>query len=512
MRAYSLPNPIARLSVAALLVTLAAPASGQALRYAEDRAPGIVNPLFTTSMGEARLNELLFEGLYSDDLDLRSQPRLAESIQLGPGNESATVTLRSDVTWHDGKPLTADDVVFTVEAMKNPSTASPEAGRAAWIKKVRKIGTHQVEFIFERPEFAPQDKMHFKILPAHRFGGTTVDRSDPFRTMPVGTGPFMFERFNDDNSISLAAYPAYHTESHLDGVVMREVADKNYQAKLLLYESVEALVRVLSRDLAALQNDRNVELYPYQTNSWWYFGYNLRRAPFDDPRVREAVLLMLDVDALLAPIGTGDRVTGPFVPSSPYYNHDIDLSMPSNGRAAELLTEAGYAMSGRQWTRDGQPLTVRIASQKNLETALDVVVNAQSQLQNQGVVVEAEFLETAEWRSRVWANHDFDMVLSMWSFDRNEDVYEQFHSSGVRNFVGYNNPEVDRLLDEARQAVDPQEKKALMRQVHATVTADKPMVFLWTLDSYSALSAKVENVVVHPFYYFTWARDWFLGG
>ena len=82
----------------------------------------------------------------------------------------------------------------------------------------------------------------------------------------------------------------------------------------------------------------------------------------------------------------------------------------------------------------------------------------------------------------------------------------------MRNFVGYANPEVDRLLGEAREAVDPQQKKALMRQVHAQVAGEVPMVFLWTLDSYSALSAKVENVVVHPFYYFTWARDWYFGG
>jgi len=102
------------------------------------------------------------------------------------------------------------------------------------------------------------------------------------------------------------------------------------------------------------------------------------------------------------------------------------------------------------------------------------------------------------------------LVLSQWSFDRNEDIYEQFHSKGARNFGSYANPEVDRLLDQARASADPQKKKALLRQVHSLVSADRPMVFLWTLDSYSALSTRMKNVVVHPFYFFTWASEWSL--
>ncbi|MFT7519759.1 MAG: peptide/nickel transport system substrate-binding protein, partial [Kiritimatiellia bacterium] len=145
---------------------------------------------------------------------------------------------------------------------------------------------------------------------------------------------------------------------------------------------------------------------------------------------------------------------------------------------------------------------------KNVETAQDVLINLQTQLQNEGVQVVPEFLNRPEWKQRVWSDQKYDMILSQWSFDRNEDIYEQFHSNGARNFVRYKNEEVDELLDKTRTVVDPQEKKALLRQVHAKVAADHPMIFLWTLDSYSAMSTKVQNVVIHPFYFFTFARDW----
>lgn len=496
-----------RLFVPALL-GLSAAAMAAPLRYAEDRAPAVVNPVFATTMGEARLNELLFEGLFSDDQELRSRPDLAESWTLAPDKGSMAIELRRDVTWHDGTAFTSRDVVFTIDAMKNPATASTETGRVSWIKRVTAEGDHRVTITFVGEEWAPEDKLHFKILPAHKFGSTTIKRTDSFRTQPVGTGPYKLVGFNADNSISLERHEAFHGEVLLAEVQMREVADKNYQAKLLMYESLEALVRVLPRDLATLQNDRKIELYPYQTNSWWYVGFNVKQDRFADARVREALHKMIDVEVLLAPIGTGDLLSGPFVKSSPFYNHDVPIPNPDPDGARRLLDEAGYTFTGRQWMKGDKPLKIRLAAPDNLETAQDVVINLQSQLQSQGIIVEPQFLGAAEWKQQVWKDRDFDLVLSQWSFDRNEDIYEQFHSTGARNFTSYASPEVDRLLDEARAAADPQQKKALLRKVHAQIAADHPMVFLWTLDSYSAMATRVRNVVVHPFYFFTWADGW----
>ena len=491
------------------LALSAAAFAASPMRYAEDRAPGIVHPAYASTMSDARMDELVFEGLFTDDQELRSTPCLAASFTLADDKKSMELELRTDVKWHDGSPFVAKDVVFTIHAMKNPSSASTEQGRVGFIKEVKETTEHSVHIDFVAPEYAPDDKLHFKILPFHKFAGETLKRTDDFRTAPVGTGPFQLLAFNGDNSITLQHFPDWHGTSKLDQVVMREVADKNYQSKLLMYESLEALVRVLPRDIATLQNDRKVELYPYQTNSWWYLGYNLSEATFKDQKVRDAIHAMVDVEVLLAPIGSGDILTGPFVKSSPFYNHDVPMMTPDAEKAKQLLTDAGYTFSGRQWMdKKNQPLTLRLAAQENMDTAQDVVINLQSQLQAQGIVVTPVFLNAADWRQKVWKDHDFDMILSQWSFDRNEDIYDQFYSKGAHNFVSYANPEVDKLLDQARSAVDPQQKKGLMRQVHAKIAGDDPMVFLWTLDSYSAISTKVKNVVVHPFYFFTWADRW----
>ncbi|MFT5686889.1 MAG: peptide/nickel transport system substrate-binding protein [Myxococcota bacterium] len=483
-------------------------ANADSLRYAEDQSPAIINPLFTTTMSEARIDELIFEGLFTDSKELATTPMLAEAFTLAEDGLSMELSVRQDVQWHDGHRFDAEDVVFTISALKNPATLSTESGRVSWIEAAEQVDTYTVKLTFTEPQARPEDKLFFKILPAHAFQGTTVKRTDPFRTAPIGTGSFRLDRYNEDNSITLSRFADHRTGGRIPEIVMREVSDKNYQAKLLVYESLEALVRVLPRDLAVLQNNRGVELYPYQTNSWWYLGFNQNRAPFNDVAVRQAISSLVDVEALLAPVGTGDVLSGPFVRSSPYYNHDVQPYGHDPSTAATLLESAGYALEGTRWTKGGQPLSMRISAHKSLESAQEVVINLQSQLQSAGIKVEVDFLDEAAWKSSIWSERDYDVILSQWSFDRNEDVREQFHSRGSRNFTGYTSEAVDALLETARTTRDPQEKKAALRALHAAVHEDAPMVFLWTLDSYSAMSARVKSVVIHPFYYFTWAGDW----
>ncbi len=491
-----------------LLLAVAAPAAAANLRYAEDQAPPIVNPLFGASMTEARANEILFDGLYTDNKELATVPALAASAELSSDKTEMTLTLRDDVAWHDGQPFVAEDVVFTIKSMQDRATASTESGRVAWIASAEALDTHTVRLKFVRPEARPEDKLLFKILPAHAFPTLPVKRSDPFRTNPIGTGPYTLDTFNEDNSVSFVANPNYSRSVPIGQVTLREVSDKNYQAKLLLYESLEALVRVLPRDLAMLENNRKVELYPYQTNSWWYLGFNMKRAPFDQVGVRKALAEFIDVDTLLAPVGTGDVLSGPFVKSSPFYNHDVAPYAYDLGAGSALLEAAGWAKTGEFWTKGGQELKVTVAAHKSLESVQEVAINLQSMLQSAGVKCEVDFLDEPSWKARIWNDRDYDLILSQWTFDRNEDVREQFYSTGARNFVGYNSPEVDRLLDTSRDTLDPYVRKSSLRQVHTRVHDDVPMVFLWTLDSYAALSVKIRNVVVHPFYFFTWITDW----
>lgn len=489
------------------VLALSAQAWSASLRYAEDQGPGIVHPAYATTMSEARLNELVFEALVTDDRDLATTGQLASHWEVASDGLSMVVHLRPGASWHDGTPVTAEDIVFTVDALKSEASLSPEAGRVSWIDRVEAQGPATAVIHFHGPEAQPADRLRFRVLPRHRFSGPVLSRTDDFRRAPVGSGPYAVDQFNADGSITLSRASDSAPPS-IDEIVLREISDRSYQAKMLLYESLEVLVRVLPRDLAMLEAEPGVSLYPYQTNSWWYVGFDQTEPPFDDPRVRQAVSQMVDVDKLLAPIGTGATITGPYVPSSPFYNHDVPPWEPDPAGAAALLEAAGWSRSADGWSRNGELLRFTLTAHRSQESAQEVVVNLQSQLRRQGVEVEVEFLDSAAWRGRVWRERRFDAVLSQWTFDRSEDIREQFHSEGTRNFLGYRSAEVDRLLDEAASVQDPQARKAALREVHRTLHEEAPMIFLWTLDSYSAVRDAVQGVAIHPFYFFTWVRDW----
>ena len=155
---------IARVMTPLLLAALAAPAVAGSLRYAEDSAPAIVNPLYSTTMAEARVNELLFGGLYADDRDLRATPLIAEGATLNAAADELRVTVRPGLTWHDGKPLTARDVAFTVETLQDPKTLSTEAGRVDWVQSVSVVNDREVVFKLKRPDPQAIEKLFLSLI------------------------------------------------------------------------------------------------------------------------------------------------------------------------------------------------------------------------------------------------------------------------------------------------------------------------------------------------------------
>ena len=498
------------LAVVGGVLQLARPAEAQqvTLRYAEELAPRIVNPVFTTTMSELRVNELLFDSLFRENYELQVAPHLVEEYRFKRGSTTMDLTLKAGLKWSDGTPVTAGDVKFTVEAYQNKKTLSPNARLVAFIKEVRVLGERQLQIEFVKAQQNPEQKLVFKILPAHKFTDTFIKRSDTFKNKPVGTGPYILTSYADDNSLTLERNPNFREPLAINTLLMKEIPDKSQQANLLKFESLDLVIQVLPKDVAALEKNRKIELYPYQTNSWWYLGMNQKNLMLMDKKVREAISYAVDINELLKPIGTGDILSGPFVKASPYYNHDIAPRTQDMARVDKLLTEAGYVKKNGFWEKKGKKLSLRLSANRSLESAKEVVLNFQSQMQKVGIAVEPRFETDANWQKVIWRDHDFDVVLAQWTFDAKEDIYEQFHTTGSKNFIGYSNKEVDALLDKGVATADPQARKQIYRDVHRVLAADLPYLFLWSLDSYSAISARVENVTIHPFYYFTFIRDW----
>ncbi len=503
---------IASVALAALAFTVEAnPTLAESFEYSEDELAYTLNPLHESSMAETRLNELLFESLWGPGYEGTPEPRLADAYELSVDLMSMTIFLRDGLKWSDGEPITAEDVVFTIKAFQNPKSRSPDRSRLSFIRGASTTGLHSLQVEFVEAESKPLEKFFFKILPQHRFESSFVDPNHSFWSDPTTSGPYR-PASRELGSWTLERNPHALRPSGFDQVKVREMPDKNQQVSSLGYGYTQAVINVPAQYLPEVERSRTADLIPYQNKSWWYVGMNNKQAHLRKTGVRNALARAVDLDEALSLIGEGYRISGPFVPSSKFYNHSETLralGMDSAEAAARMEAE-GFTLIDGVWNWRGKPVSLRIFYRSGLgEQGQTVALNIQSQLRRFGIDVSAPVaMDKAVWKEKVFGEKDFDLVLDSWSFDKNENIYDLFHSKGTQNFVSFSNKEVDSLLKKAIVETDPAVKVSYMKEVHRLLAQDLPYVFLWNLRSYTALRREVESVFVQPFYYFSQFPDW----
>jgi peptide/nickel transport system substrate-binding protein len=495
---------------------LASPASAQTFRYPEDTRPTSLMPFFAEDMSAVRMVELIFDSLVF--INKRGDPEgsLATSWKRDPDNTGITFVLREGVTWHDGKPFTAEDVVFSVQAAQDKKTIFNAKSRFNFIREATASGQYQVHFTFDRPISTELERRFlFKIIPKHKFKKTGISRKDKFGRRPVGTGPYRVKKYSL-RSVSLAINPDHWRAPKIGSVLMQHTPDKSAQINLLQYSGdkagVQAVIFVPPKNVTIFENSDSVVLEPYHTVSWWYMAYNHKNKALKDQVVRDAIALAINREELLeAHLGRGDILSGPFTESSPFYNFQVEAREPDVERANQMLDEAGYKKRGKTRKKGRVKLDFKFVMDKELASNQALFLGIQAQLKKIGVTVRAQYVDHARYREQVFSRKKFDLTLNVWSFEEVEDVYPLFHSKGVMNFIGYDNAEVDTLLDTAKSTRDYKKYKEYMKQLHATLYQDLPYYFLWSLDIYSGINKRVRNVYIAPYYYFTFFPEWEFG-
>jgi peptide/nickel transport system substrate-binding protein len=505
-----------RLGLLFFVSLLALPAAA-GLRYAESTAPTSLNPMLVADMPSLRATELMYEGLVSPPIAGEVEPALAESWTVSPDETSVKFKIKKGLKWHDGKPVTAQDVLFTIEAGRDPRTATALGAQFEAFANVEAPNESTVIVNFKRKVLNPLLYFDFKILPAHRFPEGYVVAESAIES-PIGSGPFSFGEWTHAGEIRFNRNPYYPKakEGGIDAVEVSPVPDDNIRNELLRYGAVDLLPQVRPKDIPALEELSSVRLYPYSTLSYSYLGLNFRNPIIRQKLFRQALMAGLNRPEMLkAHYGNrGTIISGPFPPASWAYNFDVKPWPYNMERANQLLKEAGVVDSNKDGIKefDGKPVTLKILSLAQSEVQKAVVLDLQQQIKNMGLNADVRFLEPMAWKTAVFEDHDFDLVLAEWTFDNSVNVYTLFHSTQTgqnqNNFGAYSNPEVDRLLDESREAKNSEMLRATYGELHKTLNEDLPYIFLWSLNRYAAISSRIENVRLHPFYFFSYIADW----
>ena len=451
-----------------LAVTSAAvprPLAGGAYVEGLAGAPQQLNPLLSDPARDpaaADMRALLFDGLMRIGADGLPEPALAQSWSVDDSGQVYTFTLRADVFWHDGQPLTADDALFTLHAIQNRSYAGDPTISAVWRDiLIDRVGERSLRCRLAAP-FAPFLTLAtFPILPAHLLADLPPDQwsSAAFNQRPIGTGPYQIAEINAEHAL-LSANPRYYGgRPYIDSVELRFYPNAQSAHNALSRGEISGLGFLDTSQLGATNLPRDIVRHAVPLDSAVLLGFNLREAPLSDLGLRRALAEGLDKDELIRRALDGQvvRLDTPIlsgwwaaVPDPSWYPAD-------SGRAADALTSLGYAVGADGVrARDGKALAFELLTADDADRVA-VANEIARQWAAIGVRIDVRPLDGESLRRRL-AAHDFTLALyGVQRLGADPDVYELWHSSQAEsgnNYAGLLDEQIDELLANARRDRD----------------------------------------------------------
>ncbi len=440
------------------------------------------------------------------------QPELASSWEF-EDERTIVFTLNPDAKWHDGVPVTAEDVVFTFDVYRDPVVASPSRNRVLEIESVAARGTGSVAFRFSHayPEMLFDAVYHMRILPRHLLD--TVPPADisssPLGRSPIGNGPYRFVRWNAGQSIELVADPDFILgRPGIRRIIWRFVGDPNTAVAQLLAGEAD-LLQVLSPEaqeqVEARDDLRTVMWTP--PIYYMFVQFNMRDAEgrdrphplFRDRAVREAIAMAVDREAIVnAVFPQGVVGKGPMAPAQWVWHGEYEQIPFDTAAARARLAELGWADTDGDGLldRDGRPLTFDLILPSSSVSRRRAGEIMQAQLRRIGVTMTITALEFNAFLER-GAAHQFDAFFGGYGGDPSPaTIADVWETGAATNRGSYSNAEVDRLIGEARAASDLETAQDAWHRVVTLINDDVPAIWVYAGSPISGVSARFENVSI----------------
>jgi ABC-type transport system substrate-binding protein len=409
--------------------------------------------------------------------------------------------LRPEVRFHDGHHFDADDVKFTYESIMNPKNLSPRIADYEPVKTVTVMDPLTVKIVYKRLYSPAMGTWGMGILPehllnqnslkkeAHRLGkdpNTFSMRQSSFNRNPIGCGPFRFQEWKSDQYIILDRFDGYwEGPPNYKKYVFRVIPDRLTQ-EMEFYAGTIDSYDVQPHQVKRLEKDQRFQSFSGTAFGYTYIGYNIRRKPFDDPRVRRALGMAIDMDKIINYVlyGQGERITGPFVKQTDYYNHTIKPVPYDPKGALTLLEAAGWKPDKQGWlTKDGNKFQFTLITNNGNDLRKAILAIAQDAWKQIGIDVNTDLLEWSVFIQERVNKADFDALILGWQMGIDPDLYQIWHSSQTNpyqlNFVSFKNKEADDLIIKIRQEYDHNRQVQYSRMLHEIIAKEQPYTFLY---------------------------------
>jgi peptide/nickel transport system substrate-binding protein len=443
-----------------------------------------LDPAKTTIGDEYIYVHLVFNGLTRIDRDLTVKPDLAESWTASEDLKTWTFKLRNDVKFHHGRALDADDVVFTMKRILDPATGSRARANISMVQSVEAVDPATVRFTLNIPYAGFQDifgERQMRIVPR--------DRIDTISTAPVGTGPFKFKSWSPGDRMELEKNPDYFEKGYpkADAISMRIIPEAAARLAALESGAVDILWSLPYEAVDKFKTHASVRVDSVPTASWDGVILNNERPPFNDPRVRQALALTIDKEALveLALFGQGAPTHSPIPPSHPYFNSGLGFKKPDIEKAKKLMAEAGLA--------GGVDVPLQVPQERDGRVRLGVAVRDMAKAA--GFRINVERVPFASYSANVAGKAQMyvDGYFARPTIDT--ALFPFYHSSGSwnRQLWLYKNTRVDELLDTGRKTNDEAKRRQLFGEFQKVVDETVPSIIAYSSGHVNGVRKNVEG-------------------
>lgn len=466
-------------------------------------------PLLASDSASHAVGGMVFNGLVKYDKNMNIVGDLAESWTVSADGLVITFKLRRNILWHDGKPFTAADVLYTYRVTIDPKTPTAYAGDFLKVKKAEVLDDYTFRVTYGAP-FAPAlISWSSAILPRHLLEGKDITKS-PLSRHPVGTGPYKFKEWVAGQKIVLISNENYFEgRPYLDGRITRIIPDTATMFLELRAQNI-ALMGLTplqyTRQTDSVLFKENFNKYRYLAFAYTYLGYNLKNPLFSDKRVRQAISSAIKKDEIISGVllGLGKPATGPYKPGTWAYNDKVKIYNYDLNKARELLKEAGWSDANGDGIleKDGKPFEFEILTNQGNETRQKCAEIIQRQLKEIGIVVKIRIVEWSAFVTNFINKRRFDAVILGWTIPLDPDAYDVWHSSKTApeelNFVSYSNPEADEMLEKGRSVFDQAERKKFYNRFQEILAEDQPYTFLYVPDELIIVSNRIRGIEPAP--------------
>ncbi len=483
------------------------PQRGGTLVMVLSQDPPTINPNVTNGVPDKLMSCMIYQGMVDIGGGYKAKPRLAKTWSISPDGLTYSFDL-IEANWQDGKPFTSEDVKYTLQEVSAKYSSVFAAGGRA-MESIETPAKDKVIIKLKQP-FGPfmlsmACEQGGAILPSHLYRGTDPVRNATTLTDPVGTGPFKLAEWKRGNYLKLVRNPTYYEKDrpYLDEIIAKVITQPAARMQALQAGEVDLVSTFPASSIDLVKSDPKLKIepgeYPPASN---FLMYNIKNKPYDDKRVRHALLMATDRDFLIKNVffNHGEQGLRPFNSWVTWpLNTDVDYrkTYPFDVAKANALLDAAGLKRGS----DGKRFTVKmVVFQTEYIELTQAAVALKSMWSNVGVDVNIEALESAALTKRVFVDRDFDITMVGYTTfsDPALGISRAYVTSSIGQLYGnptnYSNPKVDELFDLGEKATTQDERARFYREAQTILADDLPAFIIRDYSQIDAASKKLQNM------------------